>query len=191
MTITKGKVVTDYCVRCGQERAATCAEVAELAECIDHRNRYARQWSSGVQEIEDLRAELAEARARADEGAFAGYMRECIQTLRMAGISEMHLLAMCQQTQAELSRLRAASQWQPIETAPKGTPVLLWAPKWICEIGIYCDGPRVKTPGWLHWEGSRPFSSQPTRWQPLPDPPAIDAAMQDAPAPGATGGEHE
>ena len=61
------------------------------------------------------------------------------------------------------------SEWQPIETAPKETRVLLWVPldkqKWAIRSGGYdlyygrwfYDGPQD--------------DHQPTHWVPLPDPP--------------------
>lgn len=42
---------------------------------------------------------------------------------------------------AEIERLRAASQWQPIATAPVGFPVLLWCPEDKPQVvtGVLCD----------------------------------------------------
>lgn len=74
--------------------------------------------------------------------------------------------------------VRAESQWQPIETAPRdGTDVLIYVP-------YYPDGARIET-GWFsskgYWESySRLYAGehhsplcrlQPTHWQPLPEPP--------------------
>ncbi|WP_401733489.1 hypothetical protein [Stenotrophomonas muris] len=65
-----------------------------------------------------------------------------------------------------------ASQWQPIETAPKdGTPVLLDHPDWHM---------RVMRGAWdqevLAWHvlGFGYTAKQPTRWQPLPAPPEVE-----------------
>jgi len=70
--------------------------------------------------------------------------------------------------------------WYPIETAPKSTPVLLWARGWSIELGIYFGNQRGEE-GWHHWEGSRKFFSEPTHWMPLPDPPSAKEAAVDPP----------
>ncbi len=58
------------------------------------------------------------------------------------------------------------NEWQPIETAPRGKPVLLWrAPEWFVaaqiegEFGI----------GWCTPDGFEVFRA--THWMPLPEPP--------------------
>ena len=71
------------------------------------------------------------------------------------------------------------SEWQPIETAPKGRVILLWA---VTDLG---DGGEVRnwkmatghTPfygpiEWT-WDGYRlrQWDVQPTHWMPLPEPP--------------------
>lgn len=58
------------------------------------------------------------------------------------------------------------SEWQPIETAPKGAPVLVWI-----ESGHYrrCCIARNTPSGWhtdLTWNAYRV-----THWMPLPEPP--------------------
>ncbi len=84
---------------------------------------------------------------------------------------------------AALERSEAASQWQPIETAPKEGEVLLrivragmvgslvchWQP------GGHCidDHPPIDK-GWYFWNGHMlyPVDSKPTHWAPIPNLPA-------------------
>lgn len=79
----------------------------------------------------------------------------------------------------EIQKLRAASNWQPIETAPKQRVVLLWAltdeetGNWKMATGFWMPGYRDE-PGEWEWDGRRlkPYDVQPTHWMPLPEPPA-------------------
>lgn len=80
-------------------------------------------------------------------------------------------LAQCQQ------------QWQPIETAPKDIEIFVWAPDWNkvgrrfiakWEDNRYASKPR---PYWSYcderiWGTTKVRQCQPTRWMPLPTPPA-------------------
>ena len=71
---------------------------------------------------------------------------------------------------AEIERLRAASQWQPIETAPKdGTKVLVWRPYEDKDHEAHCGVDRWSDVSGSWWNSRR--YQQPTQWQPLPSPP--------------------
>lgn len=62
--------------------------------------------------------------------------------------------------------------WQPIETAPKdGTRILLWGdlPDW--------DGCFYEVGYWDESIGGFTCDVEPTHWQPLPKPPAIQQAL--------------
>jgi hypothetical protein len=81
--------------------------------------------------------------------------------------------SLIRKSEAANEKLRAALQWQPIETAPRdGTPVLVgWDTGWWdadkchCEDGVW---------GYLNSDMSfTPFNEQPTHWLPLPPPPAL------------------
>jgi hypothetical protein len=65
-------------------------------------------------------------------------------------------------------------EWQPIETAPKGEPVLIWAKEWN-EWGMFVAKLCKHDGTWdlqgatgYEWESS--FDT-PTHWMPLPVPP--------------------
>lgn len=86
---------------------------------------------------------------------------------------------------AEIDALRAAQQWQPIESAPKdGTWVLLWdARHEVAVSGRWWHEPTMDTPsgyepGWDGWSADDDLlvwddpTSQPTHWMLLPAPPA-------------------
>lgn len=61
-------------------------------------------------------------------------------------------------------------QWQPIETAPEGCPVLIWkANTRECYIGAYIHG--KYGPGWCTPDGHEIFKA--THWMPLPEPPEV------------------
>lgn len=78
---------------------------------------------------------------------------------------------------AEIERLRAASQWQPIETAPKdGTWVLLLWPMTRTNVmvsGKYYISARDFEEMWLS-QPSVESTHEPTHWMPLPSPPTQD-----------------
>lgn len=68
--------------------------------------------------------------------------------------------------------------WQPIETAPKdGTWVLGWKPSRYVENCIETYQWRYpgfgEPPFWVNAADSNDWSSQPTHWMPLPDPPTL------------------
>ncbi len=75
--------------------------------------------------------------------------------------------------------------WQPIETAPKDTKVLVYVPR-LQEITVaylaeyYCDGDW----GW-HYEGAEALTIDfpVTHWMPLPAPP--QAALSACPQPSS------
>ncbi len=72
---------------------------------------------------------------------------------------------------AEIARLRAASAWRPIETAPRdGTDCLTFSPK--RHPGF---NQRIVVNYWDHgWQRSLQ-GNPPTHWQPLPEPPASES----------------
>lgn len=66
------------------------------------------------------------------------------------------------------------SEWQKIETAPKDTWILGWAPGWIvvsmCWEDTRAIGGRC---GWyVEFDGERRKFIDATHWQPLPAPPS-------------------
>lgn len=72
----------------------------------------------------------------------------------------------------ELANLIAAAQWQPIETAPKDTTILLYGAKRSeMVVGMYHsrDGWVIDTPS--EWVSMYP----PKHWMPLPAAPHIEA----------------
>lgn len=72
------------------------------------------------------------------------------------------------EAEAEITRLREAQGWQPIETAPKdGTPVLAWDEGAVC-IVTWVSGDSVDPDGWYDVQRLDPA---PTHWQPLPPAP--------------------
>ena len=78
---------------------------------------------------------------------------------------------------AEIERLRALTEWRPIETAPKNTPVLVYG-KWDGEIGNWRGFPPehgVASYEFNRWDavisGGYSVTCEPTNWLPLPPPP--------------------
>jgi hypothetical protein len=75
----------------------------------------------------------------------------------------------------------AQGDWQPIETAPEKTPILVWVP---ADVELRCGGGpyrAVKVDG--EWFSAAVFSMKgwarapaPTHWMPLPDPPKVEAS---------------
>ncbi len=69
-------------------------------------------------------------------------------------------------------------EWQPIETAPKNTDVLVYVLDGYEKMGVamfhtyaYKDG------GWWQWEHEYQVREiVPTHWMPLPDPPQEEVA---------------
>lgn len=77
------------------------------------------------------------------------------------------------------------SAWKDISTAPKMRTILLFAitstdpPNWKMATGVWCSGydnHEMFTP-W-EWDGRqlRHCETQPTHWQPLPEPPSHPGA---------------
>jgi hypothetical protein len=70
----------------------------------------------------------------------------------------------------EITRLRAATAWQKIETAPRdGTTVLLW----LVDGQMMIDG-EYAIQGFHSaraWRTEFHVTAEPTHWQPLPTPP--------------------
>ena len=82
---------------------------------------------------------------------------------------------MCSHARAALSADPApvGDEWQPIETAPHETPVLLYCPDRGCpsnreriELGCYSTGERVGHTSTMS------YHSWATHWMPLPPPPS-------------------
>lgn len=66
-------------------------------------------------------------------------------------------------------------EWQPIETAPYRTEVLVYLPDDGAKLTAYSDGI-----GWRHVETAKRLLEQPTHWHPLPDGPALTKAGEQA-----------
>jgi hypothetical protein len=69
-----------------------------------------------------------------------------------------------------------ASEWKPIETAPKdGTWFLGWRPTTIKQDQLdtyqWCEKPLGDPPFWINAADSNDWYEQPTHWMPLPEPP--------------------
>lgn len=75
------------------------------------------------------------------------------------------------------------SEWQPIESAPKDNPILLYVvqrPDMYCEAVGEPDGWQHMDVGywdpierdWVTWH-----SGDPTHWMPLPEPPTLKTAL--------------
>ena len=71
-------------------------------------------------------------------------------------------------------------QWQPIETAPKDTPVLIWAEGEQMITAQYCtyraNNNTIYRAEWQLLDSGRyaedhDMSYDPTHWMPLPEPP--------------------
>jgi hypothetical protein len=70
------------------------------------------------------------------------------------------------------------TDWQPIETAPVNTDVLIWDSWDVCMarkgkkgwLAMGCDGPAIKSQGDTWTDYQEP--GFPTHWMPLPLPPA-------------------
>lgn len=87
-------------------------------------------------------------------------------------------------TNAEFGRLIDAarallgSEWKPIDSAPKGKIILLWAvtsvnpPNWKMATGYQANN------GDWQWDGEwlKPYQVKPTHWQSLPAPPSSGAS---------------
>jgi hypothetical protein len=110
-----------------------------------------------------------------DEGfCGCGECRNCLVNMAHNSLDEL--------TEA-LRQLLSATEWKPIETAPRdGTPILLWAPDyfendphadvgewsdrvgaWSSEVGMMEDGPIGDDPD---------LCNGPDNWMPLPLPPS-------------------
>jgi len=80
---------------------------------------------------------------------------------------------------AEVERLRASQQWQPIETAPRDGKAFFWiVPKTAEETFQDTSGNLILSKAPPHWElcyfrGWNSLSKA-THWMPLPEPPAKD-----------------
>lgn len=76
------------------------------------------------------------------------------------------------------------ADWQPIETAPRNTPVLVFSPDasepkvLLAHCLDFGDGDGAE---WYDvWqETGYPIDADPSHWQPLPEPPATDGTAED------------
>jgi hypothetical protein len=126
-------------------------------------------YTLAIAQLEDSRDQW-KARAEELHVAWESAKSELNEALADVGVSETQRLA---DALLELSDLRQAHAWQPIETAPKdGTPVLLFGKFTSLSgaeggyIGQWFQG--YSDRGW--WVVSAlPFF--PTHWMPLPEPP--------------------
>jgi hypothetical protein len=86
---------------------------------------------------------------------------------------------LCTWLMAELAALRAKTQWQPIETAPRDGKAFFWiVPKTAEETFQDTSGNLILSKAPPHWElcyfrGWNSLSKA-THWMPLPEPPAKD-----------------
>lgn len=83
----------------------------------------------------------------------------------------------CRRLTAEIKRLRAATQWRPIESAPKdGRQFLVWDIHYGVRIGRAHI--RADHDDWLSYmdahKGSSKGGIRATHWLPLPPPPAMN-----------------
>lgn len=76
--------------------------------------------------------------------------------------------------------------WRPIETAPKdGTPIMLWTEYaqcvglWERSLAVWAIAYPAPGEGCILTEGE-PFEVWPTKWRPLPFPPAYQDARKEA-----------
>jgi len=76
------------------------------------------------------------------------------------------------QQAAEIERLRAAQEWQPIETAPKdGTEFLAWYPPDDGDDGFFDIADWIEMPKFVNADSWTRGGLDPTHWMPLPEPP--------------------
>lgn len=63
--------------------------------------------------------------------------------------------------------------WQPIETAPFDTPVLVWDPEdsKTSYPDVYIAFKYGTDPTWWRMNGEDGYECDPTHWLPLPEPP--------------------
>ena len=74
------------------------------------------------------------------------------------------------QLRAHIAELEAERQWQPIETAPKGTIlILIRRGIGMCQIEE-CEN--IDGFFYAKWSGNNDFA--PTHWMPLPEPPEVE-----------------
>lgn len=95
---------------------------------------------------------------------------------KATGIDGEHGAQMMTDALAAIEELEARNQWQPIETAPKNTEILVFMDDEIYEAGLYTRD--EKREEWLFpmadYHGCGCCSGNndhPTHWMPLPQPP--------------------
>lgn len=108
---------------------------------------------------------------------------ELVERLRELGDPNGELLERLAIKAADaLERLAARDQWQPIETAPVGSPVLLFArAKFASASGLVIGWRRPNNGKWIElcFQGV-PVGVIPSAWQPLPAFPARAAQKEPA-----------
>lgn len=78
----------------------------------------------------------------------------------------------------EALRETPAQTWRPIETAPKGEEVLVWKEgSGSHVVAIWTDYAQCWVSAWAHEPIESP-GFEPTHWQPLPAPPALDPSPE-------------
>lgn len=133
------------------------------------------------------RAERAEQRAARLIGVLKEYEEADVRALArdiLAGLKRYGDKGLRLQMEA-LARAVLAQEtrptWQPIETAPKNIPLLLWdAKRQVAVSGRWCveptlDSPNGYEPGWAGWSCDDDLiiwdDHGPTHWMPLDPPP--------------------
>ena len=112
---------------------------------------------------------------RAENARLRRHLADCIVWMDTREEAQPGMPRLCDMARAALSADPApvGDEWQPIETAPHETPVLLYCPDRGCpsnreriELGCYSTGERVGHTSTMS------YHSWATHWMPLPPPPS-------------------